>query len=182
MFATQPPEGWMEECRQEWLSRPREEPPTDQAAAQAGHSSATDTAAASHAGQRTDGLNLAAAPWENAGNLLLAGCARPRCGSCGITLKTGELACPFCPRRAPSSNESAPPRSPGSSGARPASDQDAAELRRRRRKVQMRLVSLRRGDVRPRPGEPASLEKIVAELDAVALRLRGSDGKFATKS
>ena len=50
------------------------------------------------------------------------------------------------------------------------------------RKVQMRLVSLRRGDVRPRPGEPASLEKIVAELDAVALRLRGSDGKFATKS
>ena len=78
MFATQPPEGWMEECRQEWLSRPREEPPTDQAAAQAGHSSATDTAAASHAGQRTVGLNLAAAPWENAGNPLLARCARPR--------------------------------------------------------------------------------------------------------
>ena len=56
------------------------------------------------------------------------------------------------------------------------------ELRRKRRKAQMRLVSLGRGDVRPRPGEPASLEKIVAELDAVALRLRGSDGKFATKS
>ena len=173
----------MAECRQEWISRLREDPPADQAPRQAGHSSATDTAAApSHAGQRTDGLNLAAAPWENAGNPLLAGCSRPRCGSCGITLKTGELACPFCPRRAPSSNESAPPGSPGSSGARSASDEDAAELRRKRRKVQMRLVSLRRGDVRPRPGEPASLEKIVAELDAVALRLRGPGGKFATKS
>ena len=169
----------MEECRQEWQNRLHEDPPTDQAAAQAGHSSAT--AAASNAGQRTDGLNLAAAPWENAGNPLLAGCARPRCGSCGITLKTGELACPFCPRRAPGSNESAPPGSPGSSGTSPASDGDA-ELRRKRRKVQMRLVSLRRGDVRPRPGEPGSLEKIVAELDAVALRLRGPGGKFVTKS
>ena len=183
----------MEECRQEWLSRPREEPPTDQAAAQAGHS-----ATASHAGQRTVGLNLAAAPWENAGNPLLARCARPRCGSCGITLKTGELACPFCVCHAPGSNEppgapgsneppgapgsNEPPGAQGSSDASPASDGGAAELRRKRRKVQMRLVSLRRGDVRPRPGEPESLEKIVAELDAVALRLRGWDGKFATKS
>ena len=147
----------MEECRQEWLSRPREEPPTDQAAAQAGRSSATDEAAASQAGQRTDGLNLAAAPWENAGNPLLAGCSRPRCGSCGITLKTGELACPFCPRRAPSSNESAPPGSPGSSGARSASDEDVAELRRKRCKAQMRLVSLGRGDIKPRLGEPQCL-------------------------
>ena len=172
----------MEECRQEWLSRPREEPPTDQAAAQAGHS-----ATASHAGQRTVGLNLAAAPWENAGNPLLARCARPRCGSCGITLKTGELACPFCVCHAPGSNE--PPGSPGSnerpgsqgsSDASPASDGDA-ELRRKRRKVQMRLVSLRRGDVKPRPGEPESLEKIVAELGAVLRQPRGADGKFAAR-
>ena len=91
MFEKEPPEGWMAECRQEWLSRLREELPTNQAA-------------------------------------------------------------------------------------------PSDELRRKRRKAQMRLVSLGRGDVRPRPGEPASLEKIVAELDAVALRLRGSDGKFATKS
>ena len=172
----------MEECRQEWLSRPREEPPTDQAAAQAGHS-----ATASHAGQRTVGLNLAAAPWENAGNPLLAGCARPRCGSCGITLKTGELACPFCVCLAPGSNEPpvAPgsnerPGSQGSSDASPASDGDA-ELRRKRRKVQMRLVSLRRGDVKPRPGEPACLEKIVAELGAVLRQPRGADGKFAAR-
>ena len=184
MFAKEPPEGWLAQCRQEWLGRLREEPPTDQAAAQAGHS-----ATASHAGQKTVGLNLAAAPWENAGNPLLARCARPRCGSCGITLKTGELACPFCVCHAPGSNEphgsqgsNEPPGSQGSSDASPASDGGAAELRRKRRKVQMRLVSLRRGDVRPRPGEPECLEKIVAELDAVALRLRGPGGKFVTKS
>ena len=76
----------------------------------------------------------------------------------------------MCPRRASGSDEPA------------RSDEEVAELRRQRRKAQMRLVSLSRGDVHPRPGEPASLEKIVAELDAVALRLRGSDGKFATKS
>ena len=120
MFAKEPPEGWMAECREQWLRRPREEPPTDQAAApsQAGHSGATDQAAApSQAGQRTDGFNVTAAPWENAGNPLLAGCSRPRCGSCGIILKTGELMCPLCPRRAPGSDESTAPESPGSSGA-----------------------------------------------------------------
>ncbi len=141
MFAKEPPEGWMAECREQWLSRLREESPaapTDQAAApsQAGHSSA-------------------AVPWEHAGNPLLTSCARPRCGSCGIILKTGELMCPFCPPRAPGSDESAPPESPGSSGAAhvgSANEEDMAELRRRRRKVQMRLVSLRRGDVRSWPG------------------------------
>ncbi len=42
---------------------------------------------------------------------------------------------PPLPRRAPSRNESAPPGSPGSSGARSASDEDVAELRRKRRKA-----------------------------------------------
>ena len=76
------------------------------------------------------------------------------------------------------------PWSPGSSGAdtKTASEGGEAALRRKRRQAQMRLISLKRGVVRPRPGEPASLETIVAELDAVALRLRGSDGKFTPKS
>ena len=189
MFAKEPPEGWkLAECQEQWLRRLREESPAapaDQAAApsQAGHSSAADQAAAPSQAGHTN--FIAAAPWEHAGNPLLTGCARPRCGSCGIILKTGELMCPFCPRRAPGSDDSTAPESPGSSGAAhvgSANEEDMAELRRKRRKAQMRLVSLGRGDVRPRPGEPASLEKIVAELDAVALRLRGSDGKFATKS
>ena len=186
MFASQPPEGWMAECREQWLNRLRKEPPTDQAAPSQ-HTTFMAAAPCEHAGARSQTWhpNFAAAPWENAGNPLLAGCSRPRCGSCGILLKTGELECPICPRRASGRDESMAPESPGSSGAAhvgSATGEDMAELRRKRRKVQMRLVSLRRGDVRPRPGEPASLVKIVAELDAVALRLRGSDGKFATKS
>ena len=164
MFASQPPEGWMAECREQWLARPHEEPPADQAA----QSQHIPTAPCEHTGAQAWHINFAAAPWENAGNPHLAGCSRPRCKSCGIILKTDELGCPICS----GSVSEEPPRS----------DEDVAELRRQRRKAQMRLVSIGRGDVRPRPGEPASLEKIVAELDAVALRLRGSDGKFATKS
>ncbi len=160
MFDSQPPEGWMAECRREWLCRLREDPLTDQAAApsQVGHTNFIAAAPWEHAGARSQAwhTNFAAAPWENAGNPHLAGCSRPRCKSCGIILKTGELMCPFCPPRAPGSDESAPPKSPGSSGAdtKSASDEDVAELRRQRRKAQMRLVSLGRGDIKPRPGEP----------------------------
>ena len=128
MFAKEPPEGWMAECRTQWLNRLREESPAapaDQAAApsQAGHTNF-----------------IAARPWEHAGNLLLTGCARPRCGSCGIILKTGELACPLCPARAPGSDESTAPEAPGSSGAAhvgSANEEDLAELRRRRREARV---------------------------------------------
>ena len=155
----------MAECREEWFDRLREEPSTTQTASSQHNTFATPS---EHTCAKAWHLNFAAASWENAGNPHLAGCSRPRCKSCGIILKTCELGCPMCPGSA--SDE--PPRP----------DEDVAELRRQRRKAQMRLVSIGRGDVKPRPGEPASLEKIVAELDAVALRLRGSDSKFATKS
>ena len=174
MFAKEPPEGWLAECRQEWLSRLREEPPTNPAApSKVGDTNFIAAAPWEHAGARSQAwhANFAAAPWENAGNPLLAGCSRPRCESCGILLKTGELACPICPRRAPGSDES----------ARSARDEDVAELRRQRRKAQMRLVSLGRGDIKPRPGEPQCLEVLVAELGAVLRQPRGADGKFATR-
>ncbi len=158
----------MAECREQWLNRLREELPTAQTAS-SHHIAFMAAAPSEHTGAQAWHLNFAAAPWENAGNPHLAGCSRPRCGSCGLLLKTGELVCQMCPRHA---SADGPARS----------DEEVAELRRQRRKAQMRLVSIGRGDVRPRPGEPASLEKIVAELDDVALRLRGSDGKFATKS
>ena len=164
MFASQPPEGWMAECREQWLARPHEEPPADQAA-QSQH--IPFTAPSEHTGAQAWHLNFAAAPWENAGNPLLAGCSRPRCKSCGILLKTGELVCPMCPHRA--SDEPA------------RSDEEVAELRRQRRKAQMRLVSLGRGDVQPRPGEPRCLEILVAELGAVLRQPRGADGKFAAR-
>ena len=158
----------MAECREQWLSRLRKEPPTDQAAPSQHITFAA--APSEHTGARSPAwhLNFAAAPWENAGNPLLAGCSRPRCKSCGILLKTGELVCPMCPRRA--------------SGDEPArSDEEVAELRRQRRKAQMRLVSLGRGDVQPRPGEPECLEVLVAELGAVLRQPRGADGKFAAR-
>ena len=71
----------MAECRQEWLSRLREESPaapTDQAAApsQAGHSSAADQAAAPSQAGHTN--FIAAAPWEHAGNPQLTGAATVR--------------------------------------------------------------------------------------------------------
>ena len=58
-------------------------------------------------------------------------------------------------------------------------EEDVAELRRRRRKAQMRLVSLARGDIKPRPGEPQCLEFLVAELGAVLRQPRGAGGRFA---
>ena len=166
MFASQPPEGWMAECREQWLNRLREEPPTAQTASSQ-HIPFMAATPSEHTGAQAWHLNFAAAPWENAGNPLLAGCSRPRCKSCGILLKTGELVCPMCPHRA--SDEPA------------RSDEEVAELRRQRRKAQMRLVSLGRGDVQPRPGEPRCLEILVAELGAVLRQPRGADGKFAAR-
>ena len=170
MFASQPPEGWMAECREQWLARLREVPPTDQAAPSQ-HTTFMAAAPCEHAGARSQTWhpNFAAAPWENAGNPLLARCSRPRCVSCCILLKTGELECPICPRRALGSN--GPTRS----------DEEVAELRRQRRKAQMRLVSLSRGNVQLRPGEPECLEVLVAELGAVLRQPRGADGKFAAR-
>ena len=171
MFAKEPPEEWMAECLEEWPSRLAAR--SDQEAApQAQH----------RPGSSATPIDQATAPWEHPGNLLLAGCARPRCGVCGLILKSGEPACPFCPAPAPGCDESAAPESPGGSGAahaRSASEEDVAELRRRRRQAQMRLVSLRRGDIKPRPGEPQCLEILVAELGPVLQQPRGADGKFA---
>ncbi len=79
MFAKEPPEGWLAECRQEWLSRLREEPPTNPAApSKVGDTNVIAAAPWEHAGARSQAwhanFNFAAAPWENAGNPLLAGC------------------------------------------------------------------------------------------------------------
>ena len=158
----------MAECRAQWLDRLREEPSATQTSSSQHNTFATPS---EHTCAQAWHTNFAAAPWENAGNPLLAGCSRPRCGSCGILLKTGELECPICPRRASGSDES----------ARSARDEDVAELRRQRRKAQMRLVSLGRGDIKPRPGEPQCLEVLVAELGAVLRQPRGADGKFAAR-
>ena len=158
MFAKEPPEEWMAECREEWPSRLTAR--SDQEIApQAQHSLGSSSSNSS-----ATPTDQAAAPWEHSGNPLLAGCARPRCGVCGIILKTGEPVCPFCPAPAPGCDES------------------AAEQRRRRRQAQMRLVSLRRGDIKPRPGEPQCLEILVAELRPVLQQPRGADGKFAPGS
>ena len=154
----------MAECREEWLNRLREEPPTAQAVPSQHNTFATPS---EHTCAKAWHTNFAAAPWENAGNPHLAGCSRPRCKSCGIILKTDELWCPTCPHHA--SDE--PPRP----------DEDVAELRRQRRKAQMRLVSLGRGDVKPRPGEPECLEILVAELGALLRQPRGADGTFASR-
>ena len=164
MFASQPPEGWMAECREEWLARPHKEPSIAQTAQSQHNTLATPS---EHTCAKALHIDFAAAPWENAGNPHLAGCSRPRCKSCGIILKTDELGCPSCP----GSVSDEPPRS----------DEDAAELRRQRRKAQMRLVSLGRGDVKPRPGEPECLEILVAELGALLRQPRGADGKFASR-
>ena len=93
MFAKEPPEGWMAECRQEWLNRLREEPPTTQTVSS---QHIPFAAPSEHTGAQAWHTNLAAASWENAGNPHLAGCSRPRCKSCGIILKTDELGCPIC--------------------------------------------------------------------------------------
>ena len=197
MFAKEPPEGYMAQCREEWLRSRREEqeeappsatpsdqpPPHSPAQRDGSSSSSSSSTPWVHADSPPDRIqrSSAASPWEHAGNPLLSGCARPRCRTCRIILKTGELACPCCPDRAPS-------ESPGSSGSddqprqqQLASEQDSAALRRKRRQAQMRLISLRRGDIKPRPGEPQCLEILVAELGAVLRQPRGADGKFAAR-
>ena len=154
----------MAECRERWIDRLRKGPPTAQTAQSQHNTFATPS---EHTCAKVWHTNFAAAPWENAGNSHLAGCTRPGCKSCGIILKTDELGCPICS---------------GSVSDEPArSDEDAAELRRQRRKAQMRLVSLGRGDVKPRPGEPECLEILVAELGALLRQPRGADGKFASR-
>jgi hypothetical protein len=42
----------------------------------------------------------------------------------------------------------------------------------------MRLVSLRNGHIRAKPGEPRCLEMFVADLDEVSRRTRGPRGRF----
>ena len=171
----------MAECWEEWPSRlaarsDQEVAPQAQHSLGSRSSSSSNSSAAptdQAAAPSQAGHTSAAAPWEHAGNPLLAGCARPQCGVCGIILKTGEPACPFCPAPAPGS---------GAARARSASEEDVAELGRRRRQAQMRLVSLRRGDIKPRPGEPQCLEILVAELRPVLQQPRGADGKFAPGS
>ena len=52
-------------------------------------------------------------------------------------------------------------------------------LQKKRRKAQMRLVSIKRGAiVNTRVGEPLCLEMFVADLSAALARIRDSDGRF----
>jgi len=57
--------------------------------------------------------------------------------------------------------------------------QDAEKLRIKKRKAQMRLVSLRNGHVKAKPGEPRCLEMFVADLDEAPRQPRGPRGGFA---
>ena len=82
----------MAECREEWLARPHNEPPTAQTAQSQHNTLATPS---EHTCAKVWHTNFAAAPWENAGNPHFAGCSRPRCKSCGIILKNDELGCPI---------------------------------------------------------------------------------------
>ena len=58
--------------------------------------------------------------------------------------------------------------------------QDAEKLRVKKRKAQMRLVSLRNGHVKAKSGEPRCLDMFVGDLDEVLRQPRGSCGRFAT--
>jgi hypothetical protein len=57
--------------------------------------------------------------------------------------------------------------------------QDRRLLQAKKRKAQMRLVSLKRGHVKARPGEPLCLSMFVADVDRKLPRYRGVDGKFS---
>ena len=59
-------------------------------------------------------------------------------------------------------------------------DQHTELLRAKKRKAQMRLVSLRRGHVKARSGEPRCLEAFVADLGTALQQPRGQCGRFAT--
>jgi hypothetical protein len=55
-------------------------------------------------------------------------------------------------------------------------------MQAKKRKAQMRLVSLKNGHVKARPGEPRCLSMFVADVDRKLPRCRGVDGKFTNKS
>ena len=58
--------------------------------------------------------------------------------------------------------------------------QDARLLQTKRRRAQMRLVSLKRGRIKPRPGEPLCLQMFVDDLSASLHQPRGGDGRFVS--
>ena len=58
--------------------------------------------------------------------------------------------------------------------------QDVHALQAKRRRAQMRLVSLKRGSVKPRTGEPRCLQMFVDDLGVVLQQPRRDDGRFAS--
>ena len=120
---------------------------------------------------------------EYASNPLLAGCARHRCQACGITLKADENECPFCPE-SPMSVLSDVTQfdSPPHRRLKLQRGQDARLLQTKRRRAQMRLVSLKRGSIKPRPGEPLCLQMFVDDLSASLQQPRCGDGRFISHS
>ena len=116
---------------------------------------------------------------EFASNAMLAGCARERCQTCGLTLKTNEDSCPFCPLESPLSDVSQRD-SPPHRRLKLQMGQDLRVLQTKRRRAQMRLVSLRRGRVKHRPGEPLCLQMFVDDLSASLQQPRRCDGRFTS--
>ena len=56
--------------------------------------------------------------------------------------------------------------------------QDARLLQTKRRHAQMRLVSLKRGSIKPRPGDPLCLQMFVDDLGESLQQPRGGGGRF----
>ena len=106
---------------------------------------------------------------DSACNPLPAGCCQPN----GVTLKSNEAESPMSTLSDVTQSDSPPHRR-----LKLQRGQDARLLQTKRRRAQMRLVSIRRGSIKPRPGEPLCLQKFVDDLSASLQQPRGGGGRF----
>jgi hypothetical protein len=110
---------------------------------------------------------------EYACNPLLAGYTRGCCQTSGITLKSNEAESPMSTLSDVTQSDSPPHRR-----LKLQRGQDARLLQTKRRRAQMRLVNLKRGSIKPRPGEPLCLQRFVDDLSASLQQSRGGGGRF----
>ena len=115
---------------------------------------------------------------EHTGNPLLAGRARECCQTCGVTLKSDEDRCLFC-AESPAMSDVSQSDSPPHRRLKLQRGQDVRLLQTKRRRAQMRLVSLKSGRVKHRPGEPLCLQMFVDDLSA-SLQQPRCDGRFTS--
>jgi hypothetical protein len=111
---------------------------------------------------------------EYACDPLPAGCTRECCQPNGVTVKSNEVESPMSTLSGVTQADSPPHRR-----LKLQRGQDARLLQAKRRRAQMRLVSLKRGSIKPRLlGEPLCLQRFVADLSASLQQPRGGGGRF----